>query len=280
MVRYGEKYCDITVYDFGKKNHLFRWNSFRSWRVCKQTKLSHLGHRKSASKTSHCLMRILVQRHNEAIFLRKWGKRGRYNQWRSLLGRAEWIFVHRSWREGYWQHLVSTGWRYVPLSRSYTLCCAPYFEDSIISRRTDVVWPLHASSDHASYDHALCDHASYVTMSYTTMRYATMHFMRPCVLSDYELDDHAVCEDAFYATMRHAITWYAARCTQQATRSKRLSARDTQHVRFMRPCDSFHHASCDHASGNQTSFDHAFRDNTSYDYALYDHAQHISMLTF
>ena len=31
-----------------KKKHLFRWNSFWSWRVCIQEKLSHLGHRKSA----------------------------------------------------------------------------------------------------------------------------------------------------------------------------------------------------------------------------------------
>ena len=29
--------------DFGKKNHLFRWSSFWSWRLCKQAKLSHLG---------------------------------------------------------------------------------------------------------------------------------------------------------------------------------------------------------------------------------------------
>ena len=34
--------------DSEKKNHLFRWSSFWSWRVCKQAKLSHLGHRKSA----------------------------------------------------------------------------------------------------------------------------------------------------------------------------------------------------------------------------------------
>ena len=61
-----------------KKNHLFRWSSFWSWRVCKQAKLSHLRHRKparihwkaDASKTSHCLVRILVQRHDWAIFLR------------------------------------------------------------------------------------------------------------------------------------------------------------------------------------------------------------------
>ena len=86
-----------------KKNHLFRWSSFWSRRVCKQVKLSHLGHRKPACihwkavapKTSHCLMWILVQRYNWAIFLRKWARRGRYSQWRSLLGHVERIFVHK-----------------------------------------------------------------------------------------------------------------------------------------------------------------------------------------
>ena len=65
-------------------------------------KLSHLGHRKPARihwkadalKTSHCLVRILVirERHNWAIFLRKWARRGRYSQWQSLSGRDERIF--------------------------------------------------------------------------------------------------------------------------------------------------------------------------------------------
>ena len=86
-----------------------------------------------AHKTSHCLVRILVQRHNCAIFLQKWARRGRYTQWR--------IFVHKNWRGGYWQHLVSIRRRYVPHSRSYTRCLSPVFEDRIISRRADVVWP-------------------------------------------------------------------------------------------------------------------------------------------
>ena len=73
-------------------------------------------------KTSHCLMRILVQRHNWAIFLLKWVRRGRYSQWRSLLGHVERIFVHKNSKGEYWQHLVSIGWRYVPHSRSYTRC--------------------------------------------------------------------------------------------------------------------------------------------------------------
>ena len=72
-----------------------------------------------ASKTSHCLVRILVERDNFAIFLRKWIRRGRYSQWRSLLGHVERIFVHKNWRGRYWQHLVSTGGRYVPQSRSF-----------------------------------------------------------------------------------------------------------------------------------------------------------------
>ena len=115
-----------------KKNHLFRWSSFWSWREYKQAKLSHLGHRKpacihwkaNAPTTSHCLVQILVQSYNWAIFLREWARRGRYSQWRSLSGHVERIVVHRNWKEGYWQQLD-------------VLC--PGFEDRIISR---VVWAL------------------------------------------------------------------------------------------------------------------------------------------
>ena len=92
-----------------RKNHFFRWSSFWSWRVCKQAKLSHLEHRKPARihwkadtpKTSHCLVRILIQRHNWAIFLRKWARRSRYSQWLSLAGHVERIFVHKNWRGEY-----------------------------------------------------------------------------------------------------------------------------------------------------------------------------------
>ena len=80
-----------------KKNHLFRRSSFWSWRVCKQAKLSHLDHRKpariywkaDAPKTSHCLVRILLQRHNWVIFLRKWARRSRCSQWGSLSAHVE-----------------------------------------------------------------------------------------------------------------------------------------------------------------------------------------------
>ena len=121
--------------DFGKKNHLFRWSSFWSWLVYKQAKLSNLGHRKpacihwkaDAPKTSYCLVRILVQWRNWAIFLRKCARKGRYSQWRSLPGHIERIFLQKNWRGGYWQYLVLTGRRYVPHSRSYTRCFEPCF---------------------------------------------------------------------------------------------------------------------------------------------------------
>ena len=37
------------------------------------------------------LVRILLQKHNWVIFLRKWAGRGRYSQWRSLL--TEFLFT-------------------------------------------------------------------------------------------------------------------------------------------------------------------------------------------
>ena len=62
------------IADFGKKNHLFRWSSLWFWRVCKEAKLSHLHRNPQAyiEKPTHPKrVRILVQRHNWAIFLRK-----------------------------------------------------------------------------------------------------------------------------------------------------------------------------------------------------------------
>ena len=41
--RFAKWACDRLTedVDFGKKNHLFRWSSFWSWRLCKQAKLLH-----------------------------------------------------------------------------------------------------------------------------------------------------------------------------------------------------------------------------------------------
>ena len=98
--------------------------------------MSHLGH---APKTSHCLVRILVQRHNWDIFLWKWARNGRYSQWRSFSRHVERILVHKNLKGGYWQNLDSTGQRCVAQPKFDVL--RPVFEDRIISRRADVVWP-------------------------------------------------------------------------------------------------------------------------------------------
>ena len=87
---------------------------------------------------------FLVQRHNWAIFLRKWARNGRYSQWRSLLGHIERNFLHKNWRGEYWQHLVSTGRHYVSHNRSYTRCLTPCFW---ISHYQQQSWCRLASSE-------------------------------------------------------------------------------------------------------------------------------------
>ena len=43
----------------------------------------------------------------DIIFFRKWIRKGRYSQWRSLSGHFVRIFFHKNWRGEYGQHLVS-----------------------------------------------------------------------------------------------------------------------------------------------------------------------------
>ena len=111
-----------------KKNHLFRWSSLWSWwgQNCHIWATENL-HAYIEKPMHPKRVRVLAHRHNWAIFLWKWARGGRYSQWRSLSGHVKRIFGHKNWRGGYWQHLVSTGPRYVPLSPSYTRCCAPCF---------------------------------------------------------------------------------------------------------------------------------------------------------
>ena len=114
-----------------EKNHIFKASSFCSWRVCKQAKLSLLGYRKpahkdwkaDAPKTSHCLVRILVQRHNWAIFLRKWARRDRYSQWRSL---SEKYVVICSWDKNLSDHNLSLKNEKVSVAFSIILHDQPY----------------------------------------------------------------------------------------------------------------------------------------------------------
>ena len=135
-IRFAKWACDRLTEDadFDKKNYHFRWSSFWSWRVCKQAILLHLGLRKTACiyweadphKTSLCLVQILFQRHNWAICLRKWTMRGR-----SLSGHVERIFVHKNWREGYGQHLISKGRRYVHTADTWSIILTEEFNDQL-----------------------------------------------------------------------------------------------------------------------------------------------------
>ena len=74
------------------------------------------------------------QRHNWAIFLPKRARRGRYSQWRSLSGLVErYSYIDNIWfqQDGATCHTAQG-----------TLdVLRPVFEDRIISRRANVVWP-------------------------------------------------------------------------------------------------------------------------------------------
>ena len=125
-----------------KKNHLLRWSSFWSWRVCKRAKLSHLGQRKSARihwkvdapKTSHCLVRILVQRHYGPFFFEN--EQG--DRYRAILN--EFLFTKNEEEDidNIW--FQQDGATCLTVEATLDILC-PVFGDRIISRRADVVWP-------------------------------------------------------------------------------------------------------------------------------------------
>ena len=81
-----------------------------------------------APNTSHCLVLILVQRHNWAIFLRKLARRGRYSQGRLLSGHGERIFVQKLKR----RILTTFGFNRTALRATqpnlYSMCCALFFK--------------------------------------------------------------------------------------------------------------------------------------------------------
>ena len=89
-------------------------------------------------KKSHCLVRILVQRHNWVIFLRKWTRRGHYSQRRSLSDHVERIFVHKKEEEDigniWFQHDGAT-WHTAEATLDDL---RPVFEDRIISLRAAI----------------------------------------------------------------------------------------------------------------------------------------------
>ena len=133
-----------------KKNSLFRWSSFWSWRVCKQAKLSHLRYRKPAQmhwkadapKRSNFLVRILVQRHNWAIFffenVQEEAFTANGDRYRVML--KEFLFTKIEEEDigniSFEQNGATCHTAEATLDVLRTV-----FEDCIISRRADVVWP-------------------------------------------------------------------------------------------------------------------------------------------
>ena len=128
--------------NFWLKHHRLRRSSFWSWRICKQAKLSHLGHA-YIEKPTHP-KRVTV-------WCGFWfgGIIGPYF-FENEQGKAVAVNGDR------YPYLLSTGWRYVPHSRSYTRCFVlrPVFEDHIVSHRSDVIWPPR-SCDLISLDYYL-----------------------------------------------------------------------------------------------------------------------------
>ena len=143
-------------------DHLFRWSSFWSWRVCKQGKFSHLGHRKRA--------RIHKPTH-----------RKRFTVWCAFWSRGIiWPFFFRN-EQG--EAIAVNGDRYRAMLNEFlftkieeedigNIWCQqdgatfhtaeatldvlrPVFEDCIISRRADVIWPSR-TGDLTSLDYYLC----------------------------------------------------------------------------------------------------------------------------
>ena len=133
-----------------KKNHLFRWSSFRSWRVCKQAKLSHLRHRKPVRidwKPLHPKQVIVWCGfwsrgiNGPFFFENEQGEAVTVNgdRYRALLNELLFTKIEEEDIGNIWfQQDGATG-----LTAETTLdVLSPVFEDRIIGRRADGVWPF------------------------------------------------------------------------------------------------------------------------------------------
>ena len=147
--RWAKWTCDRLTEDadFGKKNHLFRWISFWSWRICRQSKIVAFGAQKTRTHTlksrrtqSESLFGAdLGPEHNSAIFLRKWAGRGRY-------GDRYWAMLNEFLFTKIEEEDIGNIWFEQDIATCHTAGATldvlrPAFEDHIISRSADVVWP-------------------------------------------------------------------------------------------------------------------------------------------
>ena len=94
--------------------------------------------RRHKRKTSRCLVGISVQRHNCVIFLRKWARRDRYSQWRSLSGHVLFTKIEE---EDIGSICFQQDGATCHTAEATLDVLRPVFEDRIISHSADVVWP-------------------------------------------------------------------------------------------------------------------------------------------
>ena len=80
---------------------------------------------------------IMFQRHNWAILLRKWARRGHYSQWRSL---NEFLFTKTEEEDISNIWFQQDGATCHTAEATFDVLC-PVLKNHIISRRADVVWP-------------------------------------------------------------------------------------------------------------------------------------------
>ena len=107
-------------------NHIFRWSSFWSWRICKQAKLSHLGHRKPA--------RIYWNADapkGEAVTVNG-------DRYQAMLNEFLFTKIEDEDISNIWFQQDGATWHTAEATLDVL---RPVFKDRIISRRADVVWP-------------------------------------------------------------------------------------------------------------------------------------------
>ena len=135
----------------------FRSNSIWSWRVCKQ-----------ASQTNpHAYIEKPTHPKRVTVWCGFWSrsiigpfffenKQGEvvYSQCRSLSGHVEWIFIHKNWEEGIGNIWFQKDGATCHTAEAILDVLRLVFEDRIISRRADIVWPLR-SCDLTSLDYYL-----------------------------------------------------------------------------------------------------------------------------
>ena len=108
----------------------------------KQVKLSHrkpacIHWKADAPKTSHCLVRILILRHNWVFFFVV--SKERLLQSMALVIGPCWT---NFWSQKFKRRILATfGFNRTALRATPLDILRPVFEDHIISRRADVVWP-------------------------------------------------------------------------------------------------------------------------------------------